>query len=407
LAIEEPALNRRTFLGAMSATLLADSTEKKVVPWYEEPMLDLHSKVKAPVKIRSIELLQAGKDFFVRTRSTDGVEGLIRTKQMDDFIPIFHNRVVPAFLGKDARDIETLIDDVYTQNYKMAGQAFWCPVAYVEQSIFDLLGKSSGKRVAELFGGVVREEIPVYLSGSARDLSAEKEVDLYVRGLEETGAKAVKFKIGGRMSRNLDAYPGRTETMMTLARKRMGDDIVINADANGSYNAKKAIEVGRMLEDLNCNFFEEPCPWQEIGETKKVADALEIPIAIGEQDSNLWLFEWFAENKVAQILQPDINYNGGFVRTLRVARIAKKFHLPIVPHNTQTGSTAVNILNFAAAVESIGGYMEYPHRGKPKPEPFSSPQFQIKNGTVSAPKGSGLGVTFDPAFIKKASLIKA
>jgi L-alanine-DL-glutamate epimerase-like enolase superfamily enzyme len=400
-------MNRRTFLAAAGAPLWAATAEKKVIPWYEEPMLGLHASIKAPVRIQSIELLRIANNYFVRTRSTDGVEGLIRTKQMEDFIPIFFNHVVPHFLGKDARDIEALIDEVYIKNYKMAGQAFWCPVAYVEQSIFDLLGKTANRRAAELFGGVVREEIPVYLSGSVRDTTAEQEVEVYVRGLAETGAKAVKFKIGGRMSRNLDAYPGRTETMMRLARKRLGDAIVINADANGSYNAEKAIEVGRMLEELNCNFFEEPCPWQEIGETKKVADALDIPIAIGEQDSNPWLFEWFAQNKVAQILQPDLNYNGGFVRTLRVARIAKKYGLPIVPHNTQTGSTAVNLLNFAAAVENIGGYMEFPHRGGEKPESYSSPQFRIRNGTVRAPKGPGLGVAFDPDYIKKAVPIKA
>lgn len=400
-------MKRRTFLSAMSAPLLAATAEKKVIPWYEEPVLNLHAKLKAPVKIQAIELLKAGKDYFVRTRSTDGAEGLIRTKQMDDFIPIFFNRIVPELVNKDARDIETLVDAIYIKNYKMAGQAFWCPLAYAEQSIFDLLGKTAGKRVPELFGGVIREEIPVYLSGSGRDTTAEQEVDVYVRGLEETGAKAVKFKIGGRMSRNLDAYPGRTETMMRLARKRMGDGVIIYADANGSYNAEKAIEVGRMLEELGCKFFEEPCPWQEIGETKKVADSLDIPIAIGEQDSSPWLFEWFAQNKVAQILQPDLNYNGGFVRTLRVARIAKKYGLPIVPHNTQTGSTAVNMLNFAAAVDNTGPFMEFPHRGHEKPESFSSPQFRIKNGTVSVPKGPGLGVSFDPEFVRKASPVRA
>lgn len=402
-------MNRRTFTLGLGSTALttAATTEKKVIPWYEEPMLNLHAKVKSPVKIESIELLKAGSNYFVRARSTDGGVGLCRTKQMEDYTAIFLRRVVPLLIGKDARDIETLVDDVYIANYKLAGQAFWCPVAYAEQAIFDLLGKASGKRVAELLGGVVREEIPVYLSGSGRETTAEEEVDVYVRGLAETGAKAVKFKIGGRMSRNLDAYPGRTETMMKLARKRMGDKVVINADANGSYNAAKAIEVGRLLESLNVNFFEEPCPWEELGETKKVADALTMKVAIGEQDASLWRFLWICENQVAQIVQPDLNYNGGFVRTLRVARIAKKFNMPIVPHNTQTGSTAVNILQFAAAVPHIGDYMEFPHRGNEKKESWSTPNFAIKNGVVSAPKGPGLGVEFDPQYLSKAEKLSA
>ena len=79
----------------------------------------------------------------MRTRSTDGVEGVIQTKDMEDFVPILQRRVIPHFIGKDARDLESLVDDVYIANYKLSGQAFWCPVAYVEQSLFDLLGKTA------------------------------------------------------------------------------------------------------------------------------------------------------------------------------------------------------------------------------------------------------------------------
>ncbi len=394
-------ISRRHFLLATAAA----AQEKKVIPWYEEPFLGIHKKVKNPVKISKIELLRVGKEYFVEVTSTDGVKGICRTKQMEDYIAILVRRVVPTFIGKDARDIETLIDDVYTANYKLAGQAFWCPVAYVEQAIFDLLGETAKLPVGELLGGVIRKEIPVYLSGSGRDTTAEQEVDVYVRGIAETKAKAVKFKIGGRMSRNLDTYPGRTETMMKLARKRLGDNIVINADANGSYNAAKAIEVGRLLQDLNVNFYEEPCPWEELGETKKVADALKIKIAAGEQDASLWRFLWMMENKVVSIVQPDLNYNGGFVRALRVARMAKKFGLPIIPHNTQTGASAVNIVQFASAVENIGGYMEFPHRGNEKKETWYTPEFKIHNGTITVPTTPGLGIQFDPAYLAKAEKV--
>lgn len=399
------SISRRHFL--LTTAALAAAQEKRVIPWYEEPALGIPRKVKTPVKIASIQLLRTGSNYFLEVTSTDGVKGICRTKQIDDYIAILYRRVVPTFIGKDARDIETLVDDVYTANYKLAGQAFWCPVAYVEQAIFDLLGKTAKLPVGELLGGVIRKEIPVYLSGSGRDTKAEEEVDVYVRGVAETNAKAVKFKIGGRMSRNLDAYPGRTETMMKLARKRLGDKIVINADANGSYNAEKAIEVGRMLQDLNVNFFEEPCPWEELGETKKVADALSIKIAAGEQDASLWRFLWMMENKVVQIVQPDLNYNGGFVRALRVARMAKKFGLPIIPHNTQTGASAVNIVQFASAVENIGGYMEFPHRGNEKKESWYTPEFKIRNGAITVPTTPGLGIQFDPAYLAKAEKVSA
>jgi L-alanine-DL-glutamate epimerase-like enolase superfamily enzyme len=254
---------------------------------------------------------------------------------------------------------------------------------------------------------VIRKEIPIYLSGSGRETTAEQEVDVYVKAAQISGAKAVKFKIGGRMSRNLDAYPGRTETMMSLARKRLGDAFIIKADANGSYNAAKGIEVGRMLESLHCDFFEEPCPWEELSETKKVADALTMKVAGGEQDASTWRFQWMVENKVVDIVQPDLNYNGGFIRACRVAKIARAHGVPIVPHNTQTGSTGFNILQFASAVPNIGSHMEYPFRGEEKKESWYTPNLVIRNGVIRVPEGPGLGVEFDPAYMKKAEKVTA
>ncbi len=390
---------------AVSGNLLRAGETGRLIPDYEKPMFDLPGRIREPVIVESIELLKRGGTYFVRIRSKSGVVGLIQTKQIEQFVLIFEKLVAPHFIGKDARQIEALVDEVYVANYKMAGLPFWCPVAYVEQSVLDLLGKVSGKSVGELLGGVVRKEIPVYLSGSARNTTAEEEVDIYLRGIEGTDCKAAKFKIGGRMSRNLDTYPGRTETLLKLARKRLGDSITLYADANGSYSAQKGIEVGRMLESLNFTFFEEPCPWEELSETQAVTKALTIPIACGEQDSSLWRFQWMIENGVMDIVQPDINYNGGLIRAIRVARIAAKAGMKIVPHNTQTGAASVNILQFASCTPNIGSFMEYPWRQPQQPQDWFTPNFIIKNGRLPVPNGTGFGVQFDPDYISQAEVV--
>jgi len=400
-------MNRRDFLtSSAAATLLAVSTRPGHAADFEKPVFDLHRHFTSPVKIASIDLLQFGNQFLLRTRSTDGAEGIVLTKDMEDFVPILHRRVIPHFLGKDARDLESLVDQVYIANYKLSGQAFWCPVAYVEQSLFDLLGRTAQKQAAELMGGVLRKEIPVYLSGSGRETTAEEEVDVYVAGVERTGAKAVKFKIGGRMSANRDAYPGRTDKIFELAAKKFSDKIVLMADANGTYSADKAIEVGKRLQEMKYLWFEEPCPWEELSETKKVADVLEMKVAFGEQDSSLWLFQWMIDNKVMDVVQPDLNYNGGFIRAARVARMARKANMWICPHNTQTGAASVNILHFAASTPNIGPYMEYVSRGPARRESWYKPNFVIRNGVIPLPAGPGLGLEFDPDFVKRAAVVK-
>lgn len=409
------AQNRRSFLKTASGASFLGMAQRgpgagtefpRRVPDYEKPLFDLHKVSRTPVRIASIELLRNGSVYLVRARSADGAVGIARTKQVEDYIPILLRRVIPYFIGKDARDLESLVDGVYIANYKMAGQAFWCPVAFVELSLFDLLGRIAGKPVGELMGGVIRREIPVYLSGSVRETKAEEEVEIYAKALELTGAKAVKLKIGGRMSRNADVYPGRTARLMTLARRRLGDNVVIYADANGSYDSAAAMEVGKMLQDLKVAFFEEPCPWEELGETKRVADALSMPVAGGEQDASLWRFQWMIENRVVDIVQPDLNYNGGLIRAARVARMARTARMQITPHNTQTDAAAVNILQFASAIPNIGPYMEFPCRGPRKPASWYSPQFEIRNGVAKVPAGPGMGVEFDPEFLKKATKVE-
>jgi L-alanine-DL-glutamate epimerase-like enolase superfamily enzyme len=392
-------------LSATPQTSAAPPTESAASEW-EKPVFDLHKTVTTPVKIASIDLLQSGSRFFVRTRSTDGAEGVVQTKDMEDFIPILLRRVIPHFLGKDARDAESLVDAVYIANYKLSGQAFWCPVAYVEQCLFDLMGKTVKKPAGELLGGILRKEIAVYLSGSGRDTTAEEEVDVYVKGVEHTGAKAVKFKIGGRMSANKDAYPGRTGKLLDLAQKKLGGKVTLMADANGSYSAAKAIEIGKRLQEEKYLWFEEPCPWEELSETQKVADALDMKIAFGEQDSSLWLFQWMIDNKAIDVVQPDLNYNGGFTRAARVARMARRANMWICPHNTQTGAASVNILQFAATTPNVGPFMEYVWRAPEKKEPWFTPNFEIKNGVIPLPTGPGLGLEFDPDFLKKATLVK-
>ena len=407
-------MHRRAFLSGAATALFADPVARTEPadsggPAWQQSVFNLHKHFSTPVKIASIDLLHTGKIYLLRTRSTDGVEGIVQTKDIEDYIGILMHRVVPHFLGKDARDLESLVDEVYVtnSNYKLAGQAFWCPVAYVEQSLFDLLGKTARKPAGELMGGVLRKEIPVYLSGSGRDTTAEEEVEVYVRGVEATGAKAVKFKIGGRMSDNQDASPGRTDKLLELAHKKLAGKVTLMADANGSYNAVHAIEIGKRLQEMKYLWFEEPCPWEELSETKKVADALSMKIAFGEQDSSLWLFQWMIQNKVIDVVQPDLNYNGGFTRAARVARMARQANnMWICPHNTQTGAASVNILQFAATTQNIGPYMEYVWRAPAKKEAWYSPNFEIKNGVIPVPTGPGMGLEFDADYLKKATVVK-
>ena len=274
----------------------------------------------------------------------------------------------------------------------------------MELAALDLLGKCAQTSLGGLVGAVLREEIPIYLSSLHRDTTPEEEVAWLAERLAETGATAVKLKVGGRMNHNLDAFPGRTAKLIPLARKVFGDDIVIYVDANGSYDAEHAIQVGELLADYGIAFFEEPCPWQEYIQTKQVADALDLPVAGGEQDSSLPQFQWMLDRRVVDIVQPDMMYNGGMIRNLQVAHWAAQHNMAVMPHSPKVGAEASAVLHFASVVPNLGPHQEVNGESVPS-ESWYTPRFEIKNGAVSVPTGAGLGVNYDPEIWREATVL--
>ncbi len=353
-----------------------------------------------PAIIESIEVWKIKDDFLIQIKSKDGYMGRIpANEKIIHLLGVLKDLIIPFFIGKDAREVESLIREVYrvNSNYKYAGMPFWICVAHVELALLDMLAKIMNKPVGQLFMPPVREQFPVYLSTFDRENPAETYVENVQRSLDDF--QAVKIKIGGRMSDNLDCIEGRTEKLIPLMRNALGDGITIYVDANSSYDAPKAIEIGRLLEDYQYGFFEEPCPWQDYQKTLQVATSLDIPIAGGEQDSSQVQFEYMIDQKVVDVVQPDIMYNGGFIRTLRIAAYANLAGMPVTLHSPQQGASNAFKMQFVSIVENIGPFQEYtPGTGYP----WCSIALNFYEGKLQIVNSPGWGIDYDEDVLKKA-----
>jgi len=411
-------LNRRQILaGAIAAgarSAIAAKASYKPKP-KTGPSMDELARVAAepvlkragfdsPVIIQSMDLLKRDKDYFVRVRSKDGAVGMsvCNPPRADYLDRIFKNLVVPPFLNQDARELEKLLWEAYRHgdNYKLYGIALWSPMAWAEMAILDMLGRMKGKSIGQLLGDVRRKEIAVYVASGRRDTTPTQEIDYLHSLVEKSGAKALKFRLGGRMSKNADAMPGRTETLIPLVRKTFGDDFDLHGDANSSYDPAHAIPVGRMLEEYGYVYYEEPCEFDALEDTKKVRDTLSIPIALGEQEYSEWRFRWTIANRVCDIVQPDLFYYGGLIRSLRVARMAQAAKMPTTIHISD-GFGFVYMLHFASIVEDIGRYQEY-KLGMEKFGSWFDPPITVKNGLMTVPQGPGVGLKDPDTLLKEA-----
>jgi L-alanine-DL-glutamate epimerase-like enolase superfamily enzyme len=395
------AIPRRSFLSAAAAgAAAAQSGRRTAGPGIEEleraadkPVLK-RGLFKTPVIIESIRLLKKGSEYFVHVRSKDGAEGIAlpNPPRPDYLAKILNELVIPFFIGRDARDLDSDLWELYRykSNYKLYGIALWSPQAWVEFAILDLLGRIANKPMGALLGDIVRKEVSIYVASGRRDSTPEEEVAYLQKLVAQSGAKAVKFRVGGRMSRNADASPGRTDKLIPLARKTLGAGIDLHADSNSSYDPAHAIKVGRMLEEVKAVYFEEPCEFDRLEETKVVADALTIPVAGGEQEYSQSRFRWMIANRGVDIVQPDIQYYGGMIRSIRVARMAALANMPTTVH-ISGGFGFVYMLHFASCVPDVGAYQEY-KLGTEKYGSWFDEPIRVRDGRMSIPQGPGVGI---------------
>ena len=373
------------------------------------PVLQVESVPSAAI-IESMDLLRNGRTFLVRVRTRDGEEGLsvANGSRLAEAYPIFLRRVAPFCIGRDARNWEADLWELYrySSNYKFQGLAFWVCVAAAEIAVLDLLGKLAGKSIGELLGGVQRRDIPVYRASGNRGNPPEEEVEYLQHLAAETGARAVKFRLGGRMSKNADSLPGRSEALIPLVRDTLGDDFALYADSNSSYDATNAIRIGRLMEEQRYGFFEEPCRFDHLEETRQVADALSMPIAGGEQEFSHWRFRQMIAHRMVDIVQPDLHYYGGFIRTVRVARMADQAGMLCTPHMSGSGLGYLDVAHLVSCIPNPGPHHEF--KGDTRlPVRCDSSSLKCENGVVRVPSGHGYGIEIDPDFVRRSQTLVA
>jgi L-alanine-DL-glutamate epimerase-like enolase superfamily enzyme len=361
------------------------------------------------VIIDTLELLRYKDSFLCRVRSKDGAEGYSvgHSGQLRSLYPVFKNLLQPFFIGKDARDLDLLVEKVYVYNlnFRLSGMALGVPLATIEFAILDMMGKIAQKPIGGLIGEIHHPEVTVYQATEYREKPVEESMELIKRDVAEYNAKALKIKVGGLMfmtdDMNAVAPAGRTETMIPLVRKTFGDDMVLYADSNGFYSPEEAIRVGKLLEEYKYQFFEEPVMFDWYEETKKVADNLTIAVAGGEQEYSLHGFRWLIANDALQIVQPDTFYFGGMIRSMRVALMAAASGKFCTPHMSGGDLGFLYMMHFVSALPNALTFHEF--KGFKTDTVFECKTSPLKSveGKVKVPDGPGLGVELDPGFVGK------
>jgi L-alanine-DL-glutamate epimerase-like enolase superfamily enzyme len=150
-----------------------------------------------------------------------------------------------------------------------------------------------------------------------------------------------------------------------------------------------------------------PVPFDWYEETRQVADELSVPIAGGEQEPSMRQFRWLIANDALEIVQPDMFYFGGMIRSMKVAQMANALGKQCVPHISGSGLGYLYMMHFVSAIPNAGPYHEFKGFNKNIPIDCPTSTLESEDGVVTVPTGPGLGLTIDPDFIGKHEIVKA
>ena len=310
----------------------------------------------------------------------------------------------PALIGEDPRDPRRLWEIGYNgarAHFALTqGRGFpvldrrgirISAIGAIDMACWDILGRSLGVPVWRLLGGKCRDAMPAYASGGwapAEAIGAQLE-GYIARG----GFRAVKMRVGAG-----DGDVATSVRRVQAARAHLGNDIQIMVDAHGTYSVKEALRFGRLVEECDLAWFEEPVNADDKQGLGIVRAAGDIPIAAGESEFTRFDFRELLEHRAVDYFQPDLAIAGGITEAMRIAALAESHGVRLAPHLWG------GALNFAAGLQVMAAspaavIAEYSLGANPLLHDLAEDSFEAIDGMIAIPDRPGLGVTIDEDFL--------
>ncbi|MBQ7696593.1 MAG: mandelate racemase/muconate lactonizing enzyme family protein [Lentisphaeria bacterium] len=348
-----------------------------------------------------VGLLSNRNYHFVLVRTDEGITGLgeATLESHDNAVLGTLKDIECLVLGEDPTRIEHLTQKMVRQLFWKGGVIKGSAIAGVELALWDILGKVLDRPVYQLLGGACRNRIKVYVNGwSGGSLDPAVVRDKAQKAMA-AGYDAFKFSLALPVwNVNDPANLRKIELVAKTLRETAGPDAMLMYDGHGRYDADLAVRVGRILEEYDYTFFEEPCQPEQEESLAKVASRLDIPVAAGERLSFLPEFKRLLTRGCATIIQPDIGHSCGFGTAVKAAHLAEAFNAFVAPHGPMSPVITTVSLHLDTLVPNFL-IQERLFLNDWRNEVITEP-IQVKDGFVTVPDKPGWGIELDEAVCK-------
>ncbi|MDP7237876.1 MAG: mandelate racemase/muconate lactonizing enzyme family protein [Candidatus Latescibacteria bacterium] len=308
---------------------------------------------------------------------------------------LIHKLFGPYIKGQNPLERERLYDDMYHINNIRGHESGYTldAMAAIDIALWDIAGRYYSAPIFELLGGPCKGTgLPAYVSG-LRQPTLDEQCTAAQHYIQD-GFQAIKLFLG-------DDLPTDIRILRSI-REAVGPDVTLFCDLLWRYRVDEVIRIGRVLDELKYSWLEAPTAPEDLAGHKKIGEALDVPIAIGEPLRTVYEFlPWF-EQRLLGIAQPDV-MRTGLTAAKKIAAMAEAFRIPVAPHvGMCTGIGMAATLQFAAAIPNFL-IQEYQLNLMIGANRTLSKPIEVKDGTVIPPSGPGLGVDIENSAIEECT----
>jgi len=311
---------------------------------------------------------------------------------------LIETQYAPRLIGRDPFDVEVVWEDLYNRIKDYGAQGFSITaLSGIDIALWDIMGRATGLPIHKLIGGAYRKEIRAYATGlyfTDMDRLVEEAVEEALE-YKAQGFRAIKMKIGL-------GDPKLDFRRVKAVRDAIGPEIALAVDANHCFTVPQAIRLGRMLEELDLLWFEEPVSPEDHAGYAQVTQALDLAVAGGENDFTRWGFREVIATKAMDIVQPDVCAAGGISEMRKIATLASAFGVECVPHAWGSAIGLAATVQFLAALPDqppafrpIPPMLEFEQTPNPLRDILAKEPITQQGGIVRVPEGPGLGIEVD------------
>ena len=261
----------------------------------------------------------------------------------------------------------------------------------IEQAMWDLAGKALDVPTYTLFGGKVRDTLPVYanINRATNPRTPEGFADAARRAVKE-GFRAVKaapwdgFPATGSPAAVVEAAVEAGIAAAVAMREAVGPDIEVMVDCHSFFDVERAVAVARRLEPQGLRWYEEPVAPERVDETVAIKRRIQQPMAGGEVLFGVAGFAPLYQRLAVDVIMPDVKHCGGLLELTRIAAAADAAGVMVSPHNPSGPISMAASVHVAAGMRNFNllelQYGEVPWRSE-----MVTPPERFRNGQITVP----------------------